>query len=95
MDRFRSHGQTVMWQSHATVRHSQDVRARKLRLRFETEAVDPLVWPRAAETYAGKKSFRLYAYYRMTGALAAAFDPDGGGFIQYPGGGVMLMYQAG
>ena len=46
------------------------------------------------EQYAQRQSYRLQVHYRVSGALAAAFDPDGSGFVQYPDGRMMLMYRA-
>ena len=46
------------------------------------------------EQYAQRQSYRLQVHYRVSGALAAAFDPDGSGFVQYPDGRMMLMYRS-
>jgi len=46
----------------------------------------------ASESLDGRRSFRLYAQYRVSGKLAAAFQPDGSGFVQFPHGGLFLMY---
>eukprot|EP00873_Tetraselmis_striata_P038592 jgi/Tetstr1/458856/TSEL_004365.t1 len=58
-----------------------------------------ILWPNSdvaitceSESLDGRRSFRLYAQYRVTGKLAAAFQPDGSGFVQFPHGGLFLMY---